>query len=117
MTLAETYACIPSTERGRGILISGDSKSDTMLYTNARSVVILDLNNPLKVSIYGEHAYPATVARYSPNGEWIASGDVSGTVRIWGARDDHVLKKEFKVLAGRIDDLQWSGWDADRCFW
>ncbi|KAL0816584.1 hypothetical protein Bca101_073028 [Brassica carinata] len=108
MTLAETYACIPSTERGRGILISGDSKSDTMLYTNARSVVILDLNNPLKVSIYGEHAYPATVARYSPNGEWIASGDVSGTVRIWGARDDHVLKKEFKVLAGRIDDLQWS---------
>ncbi|CAN6892377.1 unnamed protein product, partial [Brassica oleracea] len=43
-----------------------------------------------------------------PNGEWIASGDVSGTVRIWGAHDDHVLKKEFKVLAGRIDDLQWS---------
>uniref|UniRef100_A0A1J3JQH6 66 kDa stress protein n=1 Tax=Noccaea caerulescens TaxID=107243 RepID=A0A1J3JQH6_NOCCA len=108
MELAETYACVPSTERGRGILISGDPKSDTILYTNGRSVVILDLNNPLKVSIYGEHGYPATVARYSPNGEWIASGDVSGTVRIWGTHSDHVLKKEFKVLAGRIDDLQWS---------
>ncbi|KAJ6759873.1 ACTIN-INTERACTING PROTEIN 1-1 [Salix purpurea] len=52
--------------------------------------------------------YQATVARYSPNGEWIASADVSGTVRIWGAYNDHVLKKEFKVLTGRIDDLQWS---------
>lgn len=106
--LAETYACVPSTERGRGILISGDPKSDTILYTNGRSVLMLDLNNPLNVSVYGEHAYPATVARYSPNGEWIASADASGTVRIWGARNDHVLKKEFKVLSGRIDDLQWS---------
>ncbi|XP_057995039.1 actin-interacting protein 1-2-like [Hevea brasiliensis] len=32
----------------------------------------------------------------------------TGTVRIWGAYNDHVLKKEFKVLSGRIDDLQWS---------
>ncbi|OMO97219.1 hypothetical protein CCACVL1_04629 [Corchorus capsularis] len=106
--LAETYACVPSTERGRGILISGDPKSNKVLYTNGRSVIILDLNNPLNVSIYGEHAYPATVARFSPNGEWIASADVSGTVRIWGTHNDHVLKKEFKVLSGRIDDLQWS---------
>ncbi|WRX17295.1 WD40 repeat - like 10 [Theobroma cacao] len=106
--LAETYACVPSTERGRGILISGDPKSNRVLYTNGRSVIILDLNNPLNVAIYGEHAYPATVARFSPNGEWIASADVSGTVRIWGTHNDHVLKKEFKVLSGRIDDLQWS---------
>ncbi|PPD95023.1 hypothetical protein GOBAR_DD07973 [Gossypium barbadense] len=106
--LAETYACVPSTERGRGILISGDPKSNKVLYTNGRSVIILDLNNPLNVSVYGEHAYPATVARFSPNGEWVASADVSGTVRIWGAYNDHVLKKEFKVLSGRIDDLQWS---------
>lgn len=106
--LAETYACVPSTERGRGILISGHPKSNSILYTNGRSVIILDLSNPLQVSIYGEHAYPATVARFSPNGEWIASADVSGTVRIWGAHNDHVLKKEFRVLSGRIDDLQWS---------
>lgn len=48
------------------------------------------------------------MARFSPNGEWIASADVSGTVRIWGTHNDHVLKKEFRVLSGRIDDLQWS---------
>ncbi|CAL0312378.1 unnamed protein product [Lupinus luteus] len=106
--LAETYACMPTTERGRGILISGDSKSNSILYTNSRSVVIMNLQNPLQVSVYGDHAYPVTVARFSPNGEWIASADVSGTVRIWGTRNDFVLKKEFRVLSGRIDDLQWS---------
>ncbi|KAJ8753693.1 hypothetical protein K2173_026369 [Erythroxylum novogranatense] len=106
--LSETYACVPSTERGRGVLISGHPKTNSILYTNNRSVLILNLDNPLDVSVYGDHAYQATVARFSPNGEWIASADVSGTVRIWGAYNDHVLKKEFKVLAGRIDDLQWS---------
>ncbi|KAL6319328.1 hypothetical protein AAG906_014002 [Vitis piasezkii] len=106
--LSETYACVPSTERGRGILISGDPKSNAILYTNGRSVIIRYLHKPLEVSIYGEHAYQATVARFSPNGEWIASADVSGTVRIWGTHNDHVLKKEFRVLSGRIDDLQWS---------
>ncbi|KAJ6765009.1 ACTIN-INTERACTING PROTEIN 1-1 [Salix koriyanagi] len=106
--LEETYACVPSTERGKGILISGHPKTNKILYTNNRSILILNLDNPLDVSVYGEHCYQATVARYSPNGEWIASADVSGTVRIWGAYNDHVLKKEFKVLTGRIDDLQWS---------
>ncbi|KAF5730320.1 66 kDa stress protein [Tripterygium wilfordii] len=106
--LAEAYACVPSTERGRGILISGSPKSNTILYTNNRSVILLNLDNPLDVTVYGEHAYPATVARFSPNGEWIASADVSGAVRIWGSYNDHVLKKEFRVLSGRIDDLQWS---------
>lgn len=106
--LSETYACVPSTERGRGILISGDAKSNNILYCNGRSVIIRSLDNPQQVSVYGEHGYAVTVARYSPNGEWIASADVSGTVRIWGTRNEFVLKNEFKVLSGRIDDLQWS---------
>lgn len=29
-------------------------------------------------------------------------------MRIWGTRNEFVLKKEFRVLSGRIDDLQWS---------
>ncbi|XP_047941503.1 actin-interacting protein 1-2 isoform X2 [Salvia hispanica] len=111
--LKETFACVPSTERGRGILISGDPKTNSILYTNGRSVIIRYLDRPLEVKVYGEHMYPATVARYSPNGEWIASGDVSGTVRLWGTHNDFVLKKEYRVLSGRIDDLQWSA-DGER---
>lgn len=106
--LAETYACVPSTERGRGILISGDPKSNKILYCNGRSVMIRNLDRPLDVSVYAEHAYQTTVARFSPNSEWIASADVSGMVRIWGTHNDFVLKKEFRILSGRIDDLQWS---------
>ncbi|CAN8266966.1 unnamed protein product [Cochlearia groenlandica] len=106
--LVETFPCVPSTERGRGILISGDSKSDSILYCNGRSVLIRSLQRPQDVQVYGEHGYAATVARYSPNGEWIASADVSGTVRVWGTHNGFVLKNEFRVLAGRVDDLQWS---------
>ncbi|TYJ49887.1 hypothetical protein E1A91_A01G167100v1 [Gossypium mustelinum] len=107
-SLIETYACAPSTERGRGILISGDPKTNSILYCNARSVFIRYLDRPLHVAVYGDHSYPVTVARYSPNGEWIASADVSGIIRIWGTHNDFVLKNEFKVLSGRIDDIQWS---------
>lgn len=106
--LKETYACVPSTERGRGILISGDPRTDSIAYCNGRAVVIRRLDAPMDVSIYGEHGYPTTVARFSPNGEWVASADVSGTVRIWGRYGDRALKNEFRVLSGRIDDLQWS---------
>ncbi|KAL8135091.1 hypothetical protein AgCh_009929 [Apium graveolens] len=106
--LSETYACIPSTERGRGILISANPKNNAILYCNGRSVFMRHLDKPLNVSVYTDHAYPTTVARFSPNGEWVASADVSGTVRIWGSYNDHVLKNEFRVLTGRIDDLQWS---------
>ncbi|KAH0463695.1 hypothetical protein IEQ34_008277 [Dendrobium chrysotoxum] len=106
--LSETYACVPSTERGRGILISGDPKSDSIIYCNGRAVIIRRLGAPMDVSIYGEHAHQTTVARFSPNGEWIASADVSGMIRIWGRHGDRALKCEFRVLSGRIDDLQWS---------
>ncbi|CAA6665385.1 unnamed protein product [Spirodela intermedia] len=85
--LSETYACVPTTERGRGILIAGDHKTDSIAYCNGRSVIIRRLDRPL---------------------DWVASADVSGTVRIWGRNGDRALKNEFRVLSGRIDDLQWS---------
>lgn len=106
--LLETYACIPSTERGRGILISADPKTNAILYCNARSIIIRHLDKPLEIDVYTDHGYPTTVARFSPNGEWVASADVSGTVRIWGRYNEHVLKVEFRVLTGRVDDLMWS---------
>ncbi|OAY77862.1 66 kDa stress protein [Ananas comosus] len=106
--LSETYACAPATERGRGILISGDAATSTIAYCCGRSVVLRRLDAPLEAEAYGEHAHAATAARFSPNGEWVASADVSGAVRVWGRRGDRALKAEFRVLSGRIDDLQWS---------
>jgi WD40 repeat protein len=48
------------------------------------------------------------VARLSPNGEWVASGDVSGRVRVWGLNEDYTLKAEHQPLSGAIDDIAWS---------
>ncbi|KAG6542384.1 hypothetical protein Mapa_016213 [Marchantia paleacea] len=106
--LRETFSPMPMTERGSGILIAGDPKSNYIAYANGRSVILRSLVNPLEMDVYGEHGYNVTVARFSPNGEWVASGDVSGSVRIWARGNDHVLKFEIKALSGRIDDLEWS---------
>ncbi|CAM6093161.1 unnamed protein product [Calypogeia fissa] len=106
--LRETFASAPLTERGSGILIAGDVKTKWIAYANGRSVILRNLANPLEVDVYGEHSYNVTVARFSPNGEWVASGDVSGTVRIWGIGPEHPLKFEIKALSGKVDDLDWS---------
>lgn len=106
--LAETFASVPATERGRGILVSGHPKSQLIVYCSGRSVILRSLEDPSKVEVYGEHGYPVTVARFSPNGEWIASGDVSGTVRVWARNEDRTLKFEIRALSGSIDDLEWS---------
>jgi len=106
--LVETYACSPATERGRGILLAGDPKTDTIAYCTGRSVIIRRLDAPLDAWAYQDHAYPTTVARFSPNGEWVASADASGCVRVWGRYGDRALKAEFRPLSGRVDDLRWS---------
>ncbi|KAJ3067836.1 hypothetical protein HDU98_008968 [Podochytrium sp. JEL0797] len=57
---------------------------------------------------YTEHTAPATVARYSPSGFYIASGDERGNIRVWDTVNaEHILKNETRALAGRINDLAW----------
>ena len=107
--LVETHAAVPSTERGRGILISADPKSPSIVYCNGRTIFIRRLDDPLQIDLYRDHQVPVSVARFSPNGEWVASGDSAGNVRIWSRYGPaHTLKYEYRTLSGRIDDLQWS---------
>jgi len=109
-TLNHVYGCVPATTRGKSVLVGGDFKNkQKWLYTCGQSVVIRDLKNPLECEQYNEHQFPTTVARYSPSGYYIASGDVSGTLRIWDTvNKEHILKIELKILSGQILDLAWS---------
>ena len=66
------------------------------------------LRNPGDVRMYTEHRYQTTCAQISPSGEWVASGDVSGAVRVWGLNGDMSLKAEHQPLSGAVDDIQWS---------
>jgi WD40 repeat protein len=108
-TLKNIYSPTPSTTRGKPTSLAGDPKGVNFLYTVGSSVVIRNLKNPLQADIYYEHAAATTVAKYAPSGFYIASGDVSGTLRIWDTTQlEHPLKIELKVLSGPILDIAWS---------
>ncbi|KAI0687680.1 WD40 repeat-like protein [Cytidiella melzeri] len=104
----DLYPCNPATTRGESTKLS--AHRDKIVYTNGRTVIIRDLKNPSSVIAHAGHVQTATVARISPTGFYCASGDISGTVRIWDiAGEDQSLKAEYKVISGRIKDLAWDG--------
>jgi len=107
--LVDIYASIPSMTRGKPVLIGGDPKGNNITYCCGNSVVIRNVKEPLIADTYAEHQKNPTVARYSPSGYYIASGDESGIVRVWdtiGA--EHGLKLETRPISGKIYDIAWT---------
>uniref|UniRef100_A0A8D8RJ04 Actin-interacting protein 1 n=1 Tax=Cacopsylla melanoneura TaxID=428564 RepID=A0A8D8RJ04_9HEMI len=103
------FATLPRTQRGQPIVLGGDPKGKNFLYTNGNSVIIRNIENPAISDIYTEHSCAVNVAKYSPSGFYIASGDVSGKVRIWDTvNKEHILKNEFHPIGGPIKDIAWS---------
>ncbi|CAG9568349.1 unnamed protein product [Danaus chrysippus] len=109
-----TFAALPRTQRGTPLVLGGDPKGKHFLYTNGNSVIIRDIENPAISDVYTEHSCQVNVAKYSPSGFYIASGDVSGKVRIWDTvNKEHILKNEFQPIGGPIKDIAWSA-DSQR---
>ncbi|XP_076012593.1 WD repeat-containing protein 1 [Genypterus blacodes] len=107
--LKHVFASLPQMERGVAKVIGGDPKGKNFLYTNGKSVIIRNIDNPAIADIYTEHAHQVTVAKYSPSGFYIASGDVSGKVRIWDTTQaEHLLKYEYSPFGGKIKDIAWT---------
>ncbi|EFA08118.1 actin-interacting protein 1 [Tribolium castaneum] len=103
------YATLPRTQRGQPLVLGGDPKGKNFLYTNGNSVIIRNIQNPAIADVYTEHSCPVNVAKYSPSGFYIASGDQSGKVRIWDTvNKEHILKNEFHPIGGPIKDIAWS---------
>uniref|UniRef100_A0A1B6EZP9 Actin-interacting protein 1 n=1 Tax=Cuerna arida TaxID=1464854 RepID=A0A1B6EZP9_9HEMI len=103
------YATLPRTARGQPIVLGGDPKGKNFLYTNGNSVIIRNIENPAISDVYTEHSCAVNVAKYSPSGFYIASGDQSGKVRIWDTvNKEHLLKNEFQPIGGPIKDISWS---------
>lgn len=60
--------------------------------------------------MYSEHNCAATVARLSPSGYYVASGDTQGNVRVWDAtQPSSILKYTGRALSGTVRDLAWDG--------
>ncbi|XP_054261578.1 actin-interacting protein 1-like [Macrosteles quadrilineatus] len=103
------FATLPRTQRGQPIVLGGDPKGKNFLYTNGNSVIIRNIDNPAISDVYTEHSCAVNVAKYSPSGFYIASGDQSGKVRIWDTvNKEHLLKNEFQPIGGPIKDISWS---------
>ncbi|CAM4662977.1 unnamed protein product [Lepidochelys kempii] len=105
----KVFASLPQVERGVSKIIGGDPKGNNFLYTNGKCVVIRNVDNPAIADIYTEHAHQVVVAKYAPSGFYIASGDVSGKLRIWDTtQKEHLLKYEYQPFAGKIKDIAWT---------
>lgn len=89
----------PATgERGTAIKLSSDGKG-ALVFASGRSVFVKNIDS-LQSTAYTGHIHPTTVAKFSPSGNYVASADVAGSVRVWDiAGQDQVLKVEVYVLS------------------
>ncbi|KAL8930846.1 MAG: hypothetical protein Q9208_000387 [Pyrenodesmia sp. 3 TL-2023] len=85
------WAPSPTTTRGQPSQLSSDPKGERLAYA------------------YSGHNTGTTVARFSPSGYYVASGDVSGTVRVWDCVGEGATKGEYHIIGGKINDLAWDG--------
>ncbi|XP_062875109.1 WD repeat-containing protein 1 [Trichomycterus rosablanca] len=107
--LKHVFASLPQMERGVAKVLGGDPKGNNFLYTNGKSVIIRNMDNPAIADVYTEHAHPVIVAKYAPSGFYIASGDISGKIRIWDTtQKEHLLKYEYQPFGGKIKDISWT---------
>jgi len=81
-------------------------KDNRFAYTNGRHVIIRSLEDPSKAELFSEHKSKVNVAKFSPNGEYVASGDDSGNVIIWGSKNQ-LVKLEVPVCR-QVLDIAWS---------
>nr|XP_020670340.1 WD repeat-containing protein 1 isoform X2 [Pogona vitticeps] len=107
--LKKVFASLPQVERGVSKIIGEDPKGNNFLYTNGKCVIIRNIDNPAIADIYTEHAHQVVVAKYAPSGFYIASGDISGKLKIWDTtQKEHLLKYEYQPFAGKIKDIAWT---------
>eukprot|EP01032_Pedospumella_encystans_P007894 gene7894-9411_t len=105
----ENYICPnPTTERGASLQVSAHPTLPLIIYPSGKFIVVRNLNDPADSFIYRGHGHATTVAKFSPNGFWVASADVSGKVRVWSwDNPEHLTKLETSVFAARVYDLDW----------
>ncbi|KAL9602083.1 MAG: hypothetical protein Q9219_002079 [cf. Caloplaca sp. 3 TL-2023] len=103
------WAPSPSTTRGQPTQLSSDPKGERLAYANNKSIFLRAIDDPAISTQYSAHTASTTVARFSPSGYYVASGDISGTVRVWDCVGEGATKGDYHIIGGRINDLAWDG--------
>ncbi|KAK9236911.1 quinon protein alcohol dehydrogenase-like superfamily [Lipomyces kononenkoae] len=105
------WAALPSTSKGVPLHISYDPRSDRLVYPSNKSIHLRSLSRPSVSTQFTGHIAATSVAKFSPSGYYIASGDISGTVKVFDSSsvtdDPEIVKGSFSIISGRINDLAW----------
>ncbi|KAJ8605356.1 hypothetical protein CTAYLR_002341 [Chrysophaeum taylorii] len=108
--LLSRYVPGPSMERGHALNLYAHPSEARLIYPFAKFVIVRSLEVPTDNFVYRGHRFAVGVARFSPNGFWVASGDAGGFLRVWSwDNPEHTLKLEVQALGGAIVDLEWDG--------
>ncbi|KAI1380816.1 WD40 repeat-like protein [Hypoxylon crocopeplum] len=113
ITIEKILAASPVTARGQPTQLSTDSKGERIAYASGKSIFVRSIDDPSTSKQYTGHTAQTTVAKFSPSGFYIASGDVSGSVRVWDSIEAVNTKGEYHIISGRINDIAWDG-DSQR---
>jgi len=106
--LLNTMGPGPETVRGNAGKIDVQEDGARMAYCSGKTVVLRDARMLTKCDSYLEHTKKVHVARFSPSGGFVASGDDAGMVRVWSPdHPEKMLKKETPILGGALVDLAW----------
>ncbi|KAL2198210.1 WD40-repeat-containing domain protein [Corynascus similis CBS 632.67] len=111
--IEKILAAAPATTRGQPTQLSCDPKGERIAYASGKSIFLRNIDNPSLSKQYTGHTTTTTVAKFSPSGFWVASGDSSGKVRVWDAVEAVNTKGEYAIISGRITDIAWDG-DSQR---
>lgn len=102
----------PTTTRGYPSSI--DVHGSKVLFCSGTIVAIASFPDFAEVDVYREHSAPTSVAKFSPTGNLVASGDIKGNLKVWWADNPtHPIRYEVQALAGPIRDISWSA-DSQR---
>ncbi|KAG5952816.1 hypothetical protein E4U57_005817 [Claviceps arundinis] len=109
ITLDRILAAAPTAARGRPTHISADPRGQRIAYASGKSIFVRSIDNPSDCKEYTGHTAATTVARFSPSGFKVASGDVSGVLRIWEPDNIDKTAGEYPITSGRLNDVAWDG--------
>lgn len=115
-SLLEIWAGVPSVTRGETLHIHAHPSKNLIVYPCRKAIVVRDLDNPKASFVYRGHDAKTTVAKFSPSGNYIASGDETGRLIVWAWDSPaHVTKFETRCFVAGLLDIDWSPDNTKLC--
>jgi len=104
------FGPLPSTERGLGFHLDATEKGKQpprIIYGNQNMVIVRELKDMNKCVYFQGHPAKVNVAKFHPNGGWVASGDDSGYFMVWSSLTQ--VPKQDGNCGKSIYDIDWDG--------